>query len=102
MYCSNLFFYLQLLRLYPWECVQSTYTFRKICSSLLVVLVALAWVYHTEKEHAEHNAHLMHENDGKLPDPPAYQYLNVRVKPFPWGPNSLFFNPKVRLSIQTL
>jgi hypothetical protein len=39
----------------------------------------------------------MAENDGKLPQPPRYEYLNKRNKPFPWGPNSLFFNPRVSL-----
>jgi len=38
----------------------------------------------------------MAENDGHIPFPPDYEYLNVRAKPFPWGKNSLFFNPHVR------
>ena len=40
-------------------------------------------------------AHARHENGGELPEVPAYDYLNRRVKPFPWGPNSLFWNAKV-------
>lgn len=34
-----------------------------------------------------------------LPTPaagPKYEYLNVRKKPFPWGLQSLFFNPKAQ------
>jgi hypothetical protein len=48
----------------------------------------------------EHKAHAEHEreaNGGELPEVPAYEHLNRRVKPFPWGMNSLFFNPEVRL-----
>jgi cytochrome c oxidase subunit 6a len=55
----------------------------------------MAWVYKVESEHAEHLDHLKHENDGHLPDVPAYPYLNKREKPFPWGMNSLFYNPHV-------
>ena len=54
------------------------------------------WVQKVEGEHAEHQKHLMAENDGHLPFPPDYEYLNVRAKPFPWGANSLFFNSHVR------
>jgi len=54
------------------------------------------WVQKVEGEHAEHQKHLMAENDGHIPFPPNYDYLNARAKPFPWGPNSLFFNPHVR------
>ncbi|GBE77827.1 COX6A, subunit VIa of cytochrome c oxidase [Sparassis latifolia] len=59
------------------------------------IFVCSIWVYKLESEHHEHEAHLMAENDGHLPDPPAYEYLNRRAAgSFPWGPNSLFFNPK--------
>ena len=54
-----------------------------------------AWVRNVEAEHAEHEEHLKKENDGHLPEVPGYDYLNKRVKPYPWGPNSLFFNPHV-------
>ncbi|KAF7320093.1 hypothetical protein MKEN_00793700 [Mycena kentingensis (nom. inval.)] len=64
--------------------------------SYFVCLPALAvfgtYVYNVEIEHQAHNAHLMEENDGKLPQPPRFEYLNRRNKPFPWGMNSLFFN----------
>ncbi|KAF5385253.1 hypothetical protein D9615_001453 [Tricholomella constricta] len=57
------------------------------------IAVCIAWVYNAEVEHRAHLAHLRAENDGKLPDAPAYEYLNKRGKPYPWGMNSLFFNP---------
>ncbi|KAF9787230.1 X15341 cytochrome C oxidase subunit [Thelephora terrestris] len=51
------------------------------------------WVEKVEAEHAQHVEHLKAENDGHIPFPPNYEYLNMRGKPFPWGMNSLFFNP---------
>ncbi|GJE85725.1 Cytochrome c oxidase subunit 6a [Phanerochaete sordida] len=63
------------------------------------IAVTCLWVYRVEAEHAEHEAHLKHENDGKLPEPPAYEYLNIRHRPFPWGMNSLFFNPEVNKDV---
>ncbi|KAF8922670.1 mitochondrial cytochrome c oxidase subunit VIa [Mucidula mucida] len=60
------------------------------------IIVCGAYVYNLEVKHNEHLDHLRAENDGKLPEPPAYEYLNRRVKPFPWGANSLFFNPAVQ------
>ncbi len=55
----------------------------------------IAWVRNVEAEHAEHEEHIKKENGGHLPEVPAYDYLNTRRKAFPWGPNSLFFNPHV-------
>ena len=52
-------------------------------------------MYNVESEHAAHEDPLIEENNGTLPQPPSYPYLNRRVKPFPWGANSLFFNPRV-------
>jgi Cytochrome c oxidase subunit VIa len=62
----------------------------------VVVIVATAWVWGVEVEHMKHEEHLKAENGGRLPEPPAHDFLNMRNKPFPWGPNSLFFNPAVR------
>lgn len=59
------------------------------------VAVCVAWVYNAEVEHKAHLDHLKAENDGVLPEAPGYEYLNKRGKPFPWGMNSLFFNPHV-------
>ncbi|KAG6851191.1 hypothetical protein H0H93_015201 [Arthromyces matolae] len=58
------------------------------------VAVCVAWVYNSEMEHKHHLDHLRAENDGKLPEVPAFEYMNRRSKPFPWGMNSLFFNPE--------
>ncbi|KAF9496099.1 X15341 cytochrome C oxidase subunit [Pleurotus eryngii] len=57
------------------------------------VAVCVAWVYNAEAEHAAHEEHLKAENSGHLPEVPAFEYMNRRVKPFPWGMNSLFYNP---------
>jgi len=46
-----------------------------------------------ESEHSEHLEHIKHDNGGELPPTPEYPYLNKRAKPFPWGMNSLFYNP---------
>ncbi|EIN14114.1 mitochondrial cytochrome c oxidase subunit VIa [Punctularia strigosozonata HHB-11173 SS5] len=64
------------------------------------IIVCSAWVYNLEADHEEHNRHLMEENGGKLPEPPAYEYLNRRVKPYPWGMNSLFFNPRTNKDME--
>ncbi|KAI0257454.1 COX6A, subunit VIa of cytochrome c oxidase [Lactifluus subvellereus] len=58
-------------------------------------VAVIAWVRNVEAEHAEHEEHIRKENGGHLPEVPAHDYLNRRVKPYPWGPNSLFFNPHV-------
>jgi len=58
------------------------------------IVVCTLWVRNVEKEHAEHEEHLKHENGGQLPETPSYEYLNIRHRPFPWGMNSLFFNPE--------
>jgi hypothetical protein len=59
------------------------------------VIVCSVWVYNAEKEHNAHEAHAKEENGGVRPQPPAYEYLNRRVKPFPWGNNALFYNAEV-------
>ncbi|KZS93103.1 mitochondrial cytochrome c oxidase subunit VIa [Sistotremastrum niveocremeum HHB9708] len=58
-------------------------------------ITCIAWVRNVENEHEEHLEHIKEENGGELPEVPEYPYLNRRSKPFPWGPNSLFFNPHV-------
>ncbi|KAF8202974.1 cytochrome c oxidase, subunit VIa [Pholiota molesta] len=59
------------------------------------IIVCTAWVYNAEAEHKAHIEHIKEENGGHLPEPPAYDYMNRRSKPYPWGPNTLFFNPEV-------
>ncbi|WFC97352.1 Cytochrome c oxidase subunit 6A [Malassezia yamatoensis] len=54
-----------------------------------------AYAYKIESAHHEHQEHILHENDGQLPERPPYPYLNIRKKKFPWGNQSLFFNPDV-------
>ncbi|KAI0053355.1 COX6A, subunit VIa of cytochrome c oxidase [Auriscalpium vulgare] len=75
----------------------TTNLWRKISFYVCVpgTFAILAWVRNVENEHAEHTEHIKHEHGGELPEVPGYDYLNRRVKPFPWGPNSLFFNPHV-------
>ncbi|WVQ85272.1 hypothetical protein IAT38_007437 [Cryptococcus sp. DSM 104549] len=63
------------------------------------VLVGAIWTYKVEAAHAEHFEHIKHENGGELPEKPVYEYMNVRVKPFPWGHQSLFFNPEVNVPV---
>ncbi|WFD27644.1 Cytochrome c oxidase subunit 6A [Malassezia nana] len=54
-----------------------------------------AYMYNVEMRHAAHQEHLLQENNGELPERPNYEYLNIKNKKFPWGQQSLFFNPKV-------
>jgi hypothetical protein len=61
----------------------------------VTVLVGGIWTYKVEMEHKAHIEHERHENGGQLPEAPAYDHMNRRVKPFPWGQNALFFNPEV-------
>jgi len=77
---------------------QTTDLWRKISLYVCVpiVLSTIAWVNNVEGEHAAHLEHLKEEHGGELPEKPEYPYLNKRSKPFPWGNNSLFFNPKVQ------
>jgi len=76
---------------------ESTQLWRKISFYVCIpaTLVCAAWVRNVEAEHAEHVDHLRAENDGHLPEIPQYEYMNRRVKPYPWGMNSLFYNPHV-------
>ncbi|EJT97817.1 mitochondrial cytochrome c oxidase subunit VIa [Dacryopinax primogenitus] len=74
---------------------QTTKLWRNI--SYLVCIPAIVggyfWVMRVEGEHEAHQAHLREENGGHLPEKPHYEYLNIRRRAFPWGNNSLFFNP---------
>ncbi|KZT75126.1 cytochrome c oxidase, subunit VIa [Daedalea quercina L-15889] len=69
-----------------------------VCAPAIVVTAL--WVRKVEAEHAEHTEHIKHENNGELPAIPEYEYLNKRAKPFPWGMNSLFFNPHVQKNLE--
>ncbi|KAH8120459.1 mitochondrial cytochrome c oxidase subunit VIa [Phellopilus nigrolimitatus] len=74
---------------------ETTELWRKISFFVAVptTILALLWVRRVENEHAEHQAHIKAEHGGEVPPVPEYHYLNKRAKPFPWGMNSLFFNP---------
>ncbi|KAG8764991.1 Cytochrome c oxidase subunit 6A, mitochondrial [Serendipita sp. 397] len=54
-----------------------------------VIIGAGYYVYDLEQKHAAHKAEHPHEYI-------EYPYLNRRPRQFPWGPNSLFFNPHVQ------
>lgn len=45
---------------------------------LAVVAAGALWVRQVESEHIAHQHHIIEENGGKLPEPPAYEYLNRR------------------------
>ena len=73
------------------------YTINSLTYAQSAILTTL-WVRNVENEHAAHEHHIREENGGELPPTPEYDYLNRRVRPFPWGMNSLFFNPHVRIT----
>ncbi|KAG6853584.1 hypothetical protein C0991_003108 [Blastosporella zonata] len=79
---------------------ETTDLWRKISYFVCIpgIAVCVAWVYNAEVEHKHHLDHLRAENDGKLPEVPAFEYMNRRGKPYPWGMNSLFFNPEASRS----
>ncbi|KAF9481687.1 mitochondrial cytochrome c oxidase subunit VIa [Pholiota conissans] len=87
--------YLEADKALAHHAAETTDLWRKISYyvALPAIAVCTAWVYNTEVEHAAHVEHIKHENGGELPETPQYDYMNRRAKPFPWGPNSLFFNP---------
>jgi len=68
--------------------IHTTALWRRISIFVCLPTIALGlyWVIDQEKKHKEHIAH-------HPPEYTPYSYLNRRVKDFPWGKNSLFFNP---------
>ncbi|KAH9837037.1 mitochondrial cytochrome c oxidase subunit VIa [Rhodofomes roseus] len=82
---------------------QTSELWRKISYYVCIpaVIVTSIWVYKVETEHMEHFEHLKAENGGKLPPVPNYEYINMRKSgPFPWGNNSLFFNPHTQKNME--
>ncbi|KAH6917462.1 cytochrome c oxidase, subunit VIa [Coprinopsis sp. MPI-PUGE-AT-0042] len=81
---------------------ETTDLWRKISYYVCIpgIIVCAAWVYNAEAEHAAHIEHIKHENGGELPETPAFDFLNRRSKPFPWGMNSLFFNPHANKNME--
>ncbi|KAH9824234.1 cytochrome c oxidase, subunit VIa [Melampsora americana] len=77
----------------------STDLWRKITYYVGFPAVVLA-LFNAQKLANEHEAHLEHikeENGGELPERIQYDYLNRRVKSFPWGNYPLFYNPKTNM-----
>ncbi|KAF8307177.1 hypothetical protein DL93DRAFT_2171845 [Clavulina sp. PMI_390] len=65
--------------------------------SLYACIPALVGIgYYVKTVEDAHHAHMAHEKHehGEV-ETPNYAWLNKRGKPFPWGMNSLFFNPEV-------
>ncbi|GAB1528389.1 Cytochrome c oxidase subunit 6A [Rhizoctonia solani] len=59
-----------------------------------IILVGAVYVKRAEDAHHAH----LHEH-GRT-EVPAYQYLNIRNRPFPWGMNSLFWNPETQRDME--
>ncbi|KAF9076177.1 cytochrome c oxidase, subunit VIa [Rhodocollybia butyracea] len=93
--------YLANLEAVEHHAAETTDLWRKISWYVCIPAIAVcsAWVYNIEMEHKAHQAHEKAENDGHVVYPPDYEYLNVRRKPYPWGPNSLFFNSEVQKNL---
>ncbi|KAJ3803349.1 cytochrome c oxidase, subunit VIa [Lentinula aff. detonsa] len=93
--------YLANLEAVGHHAAETTELWRKISNYVCLPAIAVcgAWVYNLEMEHKAHIEHEKAENDGQYPFPPAYEYLSMRRKPFPWGPNSLFFNAEVQKNL---
>lgn len=83
-------------RAYKANISESTNLWRKItlfgCIPGSIVLGI--YMYQVESEHAHHHEHVLEENDG-LPERPDYEYVNIKRRAYPWGQQTLFFNPKV-------
>ncbi|CUA68421.1 hypothetical protein RSOLAG22IIIB_06381 [Rhizoctonia solani] len=71
---------------------ETTELWRKISFYVCAPIILVGSIYVKRAEDA-HHAHL-HEHGRH--EPPNYQYLNKREKPFPWGMNTLFWNPETQ------
>jgi len=74
---------------------ETTQLWRRISLYVCVpaTIILALYVKRIEDEHHEHVEHLKAESGGELPEP-EFAWLGKRAKPFPWGNNSLFFNPE--------
>ncbi|KAK9900032.1 mitochondrial cytochrome c oxidase subunit VIa [Cystobasidium minutum MCA 4210] len=73
---------------------------KKISFYVAIPLVAVGYV-NSNNLMAEHEAHVEHikeENGGELPERIVYPYMNKRDKEFPWGNNTLFYNPHANIA----
>ncbi|WVO13401.1 hypothetical protein L204_101016 [Cryptococcus depauperatus] len=73
---------------------ETTDLWRKISFYVCIpgVMVGALWTYKVESAHLEHQAHAPAPSEK-----PVFSYMNIRTKPFPWGNQSLFYNPKVNI-----
>lgn len=63
----------------------------------------LGGAFYVKSVEDAHHAHLEHEkHEHGETEKPNYSWLNKRGKPFPWGMNSLFFNPEVSAGLPLL
>ncbi|OAQ30945.1 mitochondrial cytochrome c oxidase subunit VIa [Linnemannia elongata AG-77] len=68
-------------------------TWRKISLYVCIPVIAVASI-NAHNLYAKHQAHLEHEkHEGH--EKVKYPYMRLRAKAFPWGDDSLFFNPDV-------
>ncbi|KAK1927702.1 cytochrome c oxidase subunit VIa-domain-containing protein [Papiliotrema laurentii] len=81
--------------------VETTNLWRRISFYVCIpaILVAAIYVYQLEAEHEEHLQHIIDENGGVPPERKTYSYMNMRTKQFPWGKDSLFFNPRYNIPV---
>ncbi|BGP34449.1 Cytochrome c oxidase subunit 6A [Rhodotorula toruloides] len=67
------------------------------------IIVAALNAKSLASEHEAHLEHIKEENGGELPERivyPCTSNFNKREKDFPWGDNTLFYNPKVNIPVQ--
>ncbi|KAG0318392.1 Cytochrome c oxidase subunit 6A, mitochondrial [Dissophora globulifera] len=71
----------------------ATETWRKISLFVCIpaVLVSSVNAYNLYAKHQAHLEHERHEGHEKV----KYPYMRLRAKAFPWGDDSLFYNPEV-------
>ncbi|KAF9975929.1 Cytochrome c oxidase subunit 6A, mitochondrial [Actinomortierella ambigua] len=70
----------------------SAETWRKI--SIFVCMPAIvASTANAYRLYAEHQEHMAHHPPEKI----KYPYMRLRARAFPWGDDSLFFNPAVNM-----
>ncbi|KAI9634999.1 cytochrome c oxidase, subunit VIa [Dioszegia hungarica] len=90
---------------------QTTDLWKKISFFVCIpgIAVCALWTYKAEMAHKAHAAHAGNHAGGgdhgeDATDEEAehggrkvYSYMNIRNKPFPWGMQTLFFNPEINI-----
>ncbi|CAO3643835.1 unnamed protein product [Cunninghamella echinulata] len=69
-------------------------TWKKSLSSSVSLRNLVAASLNAYNLYEKHHEHQLHHPKEWI----KYEYINVRARPFFWGKESLFFNPKVNLS----